>query len=117
MRLLLVMSRPAVMLILALFTATGLARTGRGEDRLLLAQALVVVAGFLLFSVACNDLADEAIDRVNLPGDPRRPLAAGTAGRREVAVLGVTSAVVAVAAAATLHWLAIVVTVAGLALS
>lgn len=43
--------------------------------------------GFLLFSVALNDLADEAIDRVNLPGDRRRPLVAGTATRRELVAM------------------------------
>lgn len=36
---------------------------------------LVAISGFLLFSVACNDLADERIDRINLPG--QRPLGAG----------------------------------------
>jgi 4-hydroxybenzoate polyprenyltransferase len=117
LRLLIVMARPAVLLLLGLFTATGLAQTGRGEDRLLLAEALVVVLGFLLFSVAFNDLADEEIDRVNLPADPRRPLVAGTARRRELAVIGVTSGVVSLAGSAILGWRAVIVVAAGLALS
>lgn len=116
-RLTIVMARPAVLLLLGVFTATGLAQAGHGEDRLLLARALLAVAGFLVFSVACNDLADEAIDRINLAGDRRRPLVAGTATHREYVVTGVVSAVVALAASATLHWPAIVVTAAGLALS
>jgi 4-hydroxybenzoate polyprenyltransferase len=111
------MARPAVVLLLGLFTALGLAQAGQADNRVLLAKALLVVIGFLLFSVAVNDLADQAIDRVNLPGDQRRPLAAGTATRRELAVVGVTAAVVALAASAMLHWAAIIAVAAGLAVS
>ncbi|QKW33011.1 UbiA family prenyltransferase [Actinomadura sp. NAK00032] len=111
------MARPPVIVLLALFTATGLAQAGHGEDRVLLARAFVVVFGFLVFSVACNDIADVLIDRVNLPGDPGRPLVTGTAHRREMVVAGVTAAVLALAASLTLHWPAIVVTVVGLAIS
>ncbi len=117
LRLLVLMARPAVIVLLALFTAIGLAQTGHGMDRPLLARALVTVIGFLLFSVACNDLADEAIDRVNLPGDPRRPLVTGAANRRDLVVIAVASAAAALAASATLHWPAAVVTAGGLALS
>jgi 4-hydroxybenzoate polyprenyltransferase len=70
-----------------------------------------------MFSVACNDLADEAIDRVNLPGDRRRPLVTGATTRRELATIGVTAAAVALAVAATLGWAALAVTAAGLAVS
>lgn len=115
--LLVVMARPPVLVLLGMFCAVGLAQAGHGEDRVSLAKALAVVAGFLLFSVACNDLADEAIDRVNLPGDLRRPLASGTAGRRETVTIGVTAGLVALAVSATLFWPALVVTAAGLALS
>ncbi|MEV4670172.1 UbiA family prenyltransferase [Actinomadura sp. NPDC049382] len=111
------LARPPVIVLLALFTATGLAQAGHGEDRVLLLRAFVVVFGFLVFSVACNDLADVLIDRVNLPGDPGRPLVTGTAYRREMLVAGVTAAVLALAASFTLHWPAVVVTVAGLAIS
>ncbi len=111
------LARPPVIVLLALFTATGLAQAGQGEDRVLLLRAFVVVFGFLVFSVACNDLADVLIDRVNLPGDPGRPLVTGTAYRREMLVAGVTAAVLALAASFTLHWPAVVVTVAGLAIS
>jgi 4-hydroxybenzoate polyprenyltransferase len=114
-RLVVLLARPAVIMLLAMFTATGLAEAGRGGEVALLARALLAVTGFLLFSVACNDLADEAIDRVNLPG--RRPLTAGTGTRREVMVTGLTGAVVALAASATLGWPALLVTAAGLAVS
>ncbi len=115
LRLTLVLARPAVVIMLGLFTATGLAEAGRGGDTFLLARALTVVVGFLLLSVTCNDLADEAIDRVNLPGS--RPLVTGAASRQEFRVIGVTSGVTAVAASCTLHWPAVAVTLAGLAVS
>lgn len=115
LRFIVLLARPAVIVLLAMFTATGLAQADDGHSQPLLARALVVVCGFLLFSVACNDLADEAIDRVNLPG--QRPLAAGALGRTEFAVIGIVSGVVALAASATLRWQAVIVTAAGLAVS
>ena len=115
LRMVVLLVRPAVIGLLAMFTATGLAQAGGGQDTWLLARALVAVIGFLLFSVVCNDLADEAIDRVNLPG--QRPLALGAVTRREFKVIGVTGAAVALAASATLHWPALLVTAAGLCVS
>ena len=117
LRLMLTVARPAVLVLLAVFTAIGLAQAGRGGDPVLLGRALVVVVGFLMFSVACNDLADVDIDRVNLPGDRRRPLVAGTAGRRDLVVLAVTGAVLALVTAVTLHPAAVAVTLPGLVLS
>jgi 4-hydroxybenzoate polyprenyltransferase len=117
LRLLILLARPPVILLLGLFTATGLAQAGHGQDAVPLAKALAVVAGFLLCAVACNDLADEAIDRVNLPHDPGRPLVAGTANRGEMITTAVSSAVVALAASLTLGWPATAVTAVGLILS
>jgi 4-hydroxybenzoate polyprenyltransferase len=115
LRLIILLARPAVIVMLAMFTATGLAQAGHAESPALLARSLVVVCAFLLFSVACNDLADEAIDRVNLPG--QRPLAAGALNRTEFAVIGILAGVLALAASATLRWQALAVTAAGLAIS
>lgn len=117
LRLYVVMARPPVLVLLALFTAVGLAQAGHGEDRLLVARALAVVIGFLLFSVAVNDIADAAIDRVNLPGDWRRPLVTGAATRRDLVAMGGTAAAVALAACSTLPWPVVVVTAAGLLVS
>ena len=117
LRLMLTVARPAVLVLLAVFTAIGLAQAGRGGDPVLLGRALVVVVGYLMFSVACNDLADVDIDRVNLPGDRRRPLVAGTAGRRDLVVLAVTGAVLALAAAGTLHPAAVAVVLPGIVVS
>jgi 4-hydroxybenzoate polyprenyltransferase len=117
LRLLIVLARPAVLMLLGLFAATGMAQAGHPGDSVLLAKVLVAVVGFLVFSVVVNDLADEAIDRINLPGDPRRPLAAGATTRREFLVVGVTAGAVALTASALLHWPAIVVVASGLLLS
>jgi 4-hydroxybenzoate polyprenyltransferase len=121
-RLMLIVARPAVLVLLGLFAAIGLAQAergqaGNGQDWHALGEVLVVVFGYLLFSVACNDIADEAIDRVNLPRDRRRPLVAGTANRRDLTVVGLAAATAAVAVSATLSWPAVLVTVAGLLVS
>jgi 4-hydroxybenzoate polyprenyltransferase len=60
---------------------------------------LVIVGTWFAALVALNDLGDEAIDRVNLPGDGGRPLVTGTASRRQVLLLGLGAAAVAVAVA------------------
>jgi 4-hydroxybenzoate polyprenyltransferase len=112
-RVLLSLARPAVVVLLALFAATGLAAAGHAEDRLLLARVLVAVAAFLLYAVVVNDLSDEAIDRVNLPD---RPLAAGVCSRREFVIAAAVSAVVAVGAAASLGQAPLLVMAGGLAL-
>ncbi len=117
LRLLVVLARPAVLVLLALFAATGLAQAGRAGDHLLLARVLVVVAAFLLFSVAVNDLTDEAIDRVNLAGDRRRPLVVGTARRRDLRRVAGAAAVTALLAAAALGWRCLALVAAGLAVS
>ena len=95
LRVTLVLARPAVVALLGMFTAVGMAAAGEPDDPLLLARALVVVAAFLLFAISVNDLADEAIDRVNLAGDPRRPLVVGTATHRQMRIVAGVAAVVA----------------------
>ena len=116
-RLLVLLARPAVIVLLGLFAALGVAEAGQGDNTILLARALVVVLAFLLFSVVVNDLSDQAIDAVNLPDDPRRPLVAGTGSRRQFVVIAATAATAALAGAALLDWPAVVVVGAGLALS
>ena len=116
-RMLLVMARPAVVVLLALFTATGMAEAGSARRPLLLAAALVPGAAFLLFSVVVNDLADEQIDRVNLPGHPARPLVTGMCGRSEFVAVGITAGTIALLASAMLHGPAMAIMLAGLALS
>lgn len=116
LRLVLVMTRPAVALLLGLYAAIGLASAGHGENSWLLARVLLVVFGFLLFSVACNDIADARIDAINLAGDRRRPLVVG-GNRTEMLAIGVVSAVLALGMSVALGWPVIAVVAAGLVLS
>jgi 4-hydroxybenzoate polyprenyltransferase len=114
-RLIFLMSRPAVVFLLAAFAATGLAQAGRPAGLIAPARVLVIIVGFLLFSVACNDLADEAVDRVNLPG--KRPLARAAVTRREFTLIGLAAGGAAVAASLMVSRLAAVVTLAGMVVS
>jgi 4-hydroxybenzoate polyprenyltransferase len=116
-RLLVVLTRPALVVLVGLFAALGLAEAGQVGNAVLLAKVLVVVLALLLFSVVVNDLADQAIDAVNLPFDNRRLLVAGAASRVQFVVIAATAAVVAIAGAALLTWPALVVVTAGLAFS
>ena len=117
LRLVVLMTRPTVAWLLAVYAAIGLATAGHAEDRWLLFRVLVVVLGFLMFSVACNDIADERIDAVNLAGDRRRPLVVGAGGRTEMLVIGLAGAALAIGVAASLGWPVLVTLVVGLALS
>lgn len=116
-RLLVVLARPAVLLLLALYAAVGTAGAGRPDDHLLLFGVLVVLTALLLFSVTVNDLADEAIDRVNLPGAAARPLVSGAGRRTELRVMAGVAAVLAPVAAVPLGWRCVLVTVVALAIS
>ena len=116
-RLIMFMTRPAVAVLFGLYAAIGLASTGHGEDRWLLARVLLVMFGFLLLSVACNDIADERIDAINLAGDPRRPLVGNTGRRTEMQVIGTVSAVVALAVSGTLGWPVVAVVTGGMVVS
>ena len=116
-RLLVLLTRPAVVVLLGLFAMTGLAQAGAGDDQWLLIKALVIVVSFLLFSVVLNDLADEAIDRVNLAGDRSRPLVSGSSTHTEFIAIGATAAVVAIVTSALVSALAVAVVLGGLGLS
>jgi len=104
LRLIVVLARPAVVILVGMFAAVGLAQAGRPNDGALLVKALTAVVASVLFAVAVNDLADERIDRVNLPADARRPLVAGTGTRVEMIIVASTSAVLALGTSFLLHW-------------
>jgi len=116
-RILTALARPSVVILLGLFAVTGLATTGHSEDKVLVAKVLVVVLGFLLTSVVVNDLADEAIDRVNLPDDVGRPLVAGSSTRREFLSIAVGAGATSLGMAALLGPRVLAVAVAGFVLS
>ena len=117
LRVLVLLSRPPVLLLLGLFAATGFAQGGGGPGGLGLIVPMIVVVGYLLFSAIVNDLADEAIDRVNLPGVAARPLVTGAGSRAELRAAAAVAAAVTLAAAASIGPAALAVLVAGLALS
>jgi 4-hydroxybenzoate polyprenyltransferase len=116
-RLFLQLARPAVLLLLALFAAIGATSSGAASHPATLAEVYFIVLTFLVFSVAANDLADLAVDRVNLPGDRRRPLVAGTARQRDMVLLTVVSVVACVAVAALVNVAVLLTTVCGIAVS
>ncbi|KUL46064.1 hypothetical protein ADL22_11165 [Streptomyces sp. NRRL F-4489] len=121
-RALLMVVRPPVLALLAIYTALGVtsgspAHTAGAPPLLTTGQALVPVIAFLMFSVACNDVADERIDRINLPGDRRRPLVSGGIGPNGMRVVAVVCAVVALAGGLLVSPWAAAVTAVGLAIS
>lgn len=115
LRLIVLVARPAVLGLVAMFAALGLAQAARPDDGVLLAKVLFAAVGSLLFAVAVNDLADERIDRVNLPTDARRPLVAGSGTRIEMVVLASVSAVLSLGASTLLRWPAPLIVAGGLA--
>lgn len=116
-RLFFLLARPALVVLLGMFAALGVAQAEHATDVWALAQALVVVIGYVACAVAVNDLSDVAIDRINVPNDPSRPLASGAAGPREMQVIAVTGATVALVASATIGRTGLVITFAGLLLA
>lgn len=117
LRVVVLLARPAVLLLLCVFAAIGMALAGTERQPVLLGCVVLSVIGFLLFSVVLNDLADEPIDRVNVPGDRRRPLLTGAADRHEMFAIAVGGALIALASAAFLNWQCAVVVLAGMVLS
>jgi 4-hydroxybenzoate polyprenyltransferase len=116
-RLFLQLTRPAVLLLLALFAGIGATLSGAVSHTTTLAEVYFIVATFLIFSVAANDLADFAVDRVNLPGDRRRPLVTGTARHRDMVLLTLVSAAACLSAAALVNVAVLLTTICGIAVS
>jgi 4-hydroxybenzoate polyprenyltransferase len=117
LRLTVLVARPAVVFLLGLSGLVGLALGGVANDALAVGRLLVLVTAFVVYAVSCNDLADLEVDRVNLPGVVSRPLVTGAAGGRDVRLLAVAAAGVAVSAAATQGLTFVGLTVAGLAVA
>jgi 4-hydroxybenzoate polyprenyltransferase len=115
-RLLIVLTRPAVAFLFCVYVVVGVAKAGETAGGFRLFRDLLVVLGFLIFSVTVNDLSDAPIDRQNLPKS-NRPLVTGRADEREMTVVAGTAAVVTLAAAAVGGWPVLALAVGGLALS
>jgi 4-hydroxybenzoate polyprenyltransferase len=110
------MARPTVVVLLGFYAVVGLTQAG-SDDPWLLLRALLLVVSFLVCCLVVNDLGDEAIDRVNLPGDPSRPVASGLCTRRLFGVVGVTAAAVALTTSAFISGMVVAVVTAGLLLA
>ena len=81
------------------------------------AFAALALASSYVAATALNDLADEEIDRVNHPRDAGRPLVEGTATRRELGLLHVVAAALALVAAVPLGWPGVAIVGVALAVS
>lgn len=117
-RLVVMMVRPPVAVLLLLFAALGMAPAGRANGlHPLFTTVLVIVGAWFIHATVLNDLADEAIDRVNLTAARGRPLVTGQATRSELLALGNVAALVALVVAWAVNWRVGVVVLAGLALN
>lgn len=116
-RLYVVMLRYRVAAMVALFMLLGAAGEGRLELGWRYLVAAAALASSYVSATALNDLADEAIDRINHPRDAGRPLVEGWAGRRELLVLHVVAAALAVCAAVSLGGTAVLLIAVALAVS
>ena len=106
------LARPAVVVLVAIFTAIGLAQAGHADHALLFGKAFIAAVALLLVAVALNDVSDERIDRVNLAGDKARPLVAASHTHHEMVAVAVCRGVFALAASTWLAWPAPLVVVA-----
>jgi 4-hydroxybenzoate polyprenyltransferase len=116
-RLFFLLARPPLVIVLALFACLGVAQAGHAADLRALAPALLVVVGFVTCAVAVNDLSDVAVDQVNLPADPHRPLVSGAASTLEMRTFAIVGATGALVVSAAIGWLSVATTAAGLLLA
>ncbi len=115
-RLLVVLTRPAVAFLFCIYVVIGLAKAGDTGTGFRVYRDLLVVIGFLIFSVAVNDLSDAPIDRQNLPNS-NRPLVTGRADEREMKTVAAIAAVVSIGAAALGGWPLLALAAGGFVLS
>jgi 4-hydroxybenzoate polyprenyltransferase len=95
------MLRYRVALTIFLFLATPVAVHGAPFDGRLLLATFALAASYVAATTA-NDVADEAIDRINHPRDRGRPLVDGTATRGDLWLVHAIAAPAALAVAAPL---------------
>jgi 4-hydroxybenzoate polyprenyltransferase len=115
-RLLIVLTRPAVAFLFCIYVVIGLAKAGDTGTGFRLYRDLLVVIGFLIFSVAVNDLSDAPIDRQNLPHS-NRPLVTGRADEREMKTVAAIAAIASIGAAALGGWPLLALAAGGFVLS
>jgi 4-hydroxybenzoate polyprenyltransferase len=111
------MLRYRVAAMVGMFMLLGAVRAGPLELGLRYLWAAAALASSYVAATALNDLADEAIDKVNHPRDAGRPLVDGTGTRRDLQLLHAVAAALALAAAIPLGWRGVVLVAASLAVS
>lgn len=114
LRIFLVLARPPLLLLLAMSGALGAASAGAAPNPAPTLRAFLVVVPCLVYAVSLNDLVDVQVDRINLPGDPSRPLVVDSGRARDVLVVAGVSALAALLLAAWVGRTALAVTVLGL---
>jgi 4-hydroxybenzoate polyprenyltransferase len=82
-----------------------------------LISVVAAVACWYIFSTSINDLADEAIDQINLKGNSERPLANQKTSRFKLWLLAITSAAAALIASLPLGSTGAVISLGALVLS
>jgi len=105
-------------MVLWVFAAIGLAQAGATELLDVRTGAcLLVVALCFIHATTLNDIADEGIDRINIPQARGRPLLSGDASRGELVAVGTMCAAAAIGVASTLGVRVVAVVIAGLGLN
>jgi 4-hydroxybenzoate polyprenyltransferase len=117
-RLFLTMLRFRVAAMVWLFMLLGGAfHDGLGGSAWRYALAAVVLGSCYVAATALNDVADEALDRVNHPRGSGRPLVSGQASPRQLRLLAAATGVVATAAAVPLGGAALVLVAVSLSIA
>jgi 4-hydroxybenzoate polyprenyltransferase len=116
-RLYVTMLRYRVAAMVGMFMLLGAVRAGPLELGLRYLSAAAALASSYVAATALNDLADEAIDKVNHPRDAGRPLVDGTGTRRDLQLLHAVAAALALAAAIPLGRRGVLLVVGSLAVS
>ena len=116
-RILQALNRPGFTIIVVLGEIMGMRQ--RGSLPSLAAQVGITIGilAWMVASTALNDVADEAIDRVNLVDDARRVLVTGLATRRQLTGIAIAMGCTAVMASMLGGWRPVIIMTAGLALS
>jgi 4-hydroxybenzoate polyprenyltransferase len=89
------LERPGFTILLVLGLVLGLLQRRSLPGGTAQIWSTIALLAWAIAVVAVNDVADEAIDRVNLIDDPRRVLVRGLASRRELTLISLGAAVVA----------------------
>ena len=116
-RLYVALLRYRVAAMVLMFMLLGAAREGPLHLGWRFACAALALASSYVSATALNDLADEAIDKINHPREAGRPLVEGTGTRAELYTLHVVAALLAVVAAVPLGRNGVVLVCSSLAIS